>query len=254
MLSIKPIKAFSDNYIWLISTNEGSIVVDPGEADQVLKLMSSNTINLKAIFITHHHYDHTNGIDEILQKKKVNVYGPKNNIGSVNKRLIDGDRLNVIGIDFEIMEIPGHTLDHIAFVHKNSDAPFILCGDTLFSGGCGRVFEGTFQQMYDSLNKISKLPKDTQIFCGHEYTASNLKFACAVEPDNKYIRNIYDEVVQMNNNGIPSLPTNLEKEFKINPFLKCTNEKIKDKIIDKFGNLNSELEIFTALREWKDNF
>ena len=196
MLSIKPIKAFSDNYIWLISTNEGSIVVDPGEADQILKLMSSNEIDLKAIFITHHHYDHTNGIDEILQKKKVRVYGPKNDIESIDTKLIEGDKLNVIGIDFEIIEIPGHTLDHIAFVHKSSDSPFIFCGDTLFSGGCGRVFEGTFQQMHHSINKISKLPKNTQIYCGHEYTASNLKFACAVEPENEYISNTYDEVVK----------------------------------------------------------
>ena len=254
MLSIKPIKAFSDNYIWLISTNEGSIVVDPGEADQILKLMSSNEIDLKAIFITHHHYDHTNGIDEILLKKKVRVYGPKNNIESIDTKLIEGDKLNVIGIDFEIIEIPGHTLDHIAFVHKSSDSPFIFCGDTLFSGGCGRVFEGTFQQMHHSINKISKLPKNTQIYCGHEYTASNLKFACAVEPENEYISNTYDEVIQMNNDGIPSIPSSLEKEFKINPFLKCTNEKIKDKISDEFGNINSELEIFTALRKWKDNF
>ena len=227
MLSIKPIKAYSDNYIWLVSTNEGSIVVDPGEADQVLNLCESNDIDLKGILITHHHYDHTNGLDEILKHKKVEVYGPKNNISLINKRVCEGDEFNIIGLKFKVIEVPAHTLDHIAFICEDETIPFIFCGDTLFSGGCGRVFEGSFEQMFLALQKIKKLPSNTKIFCGHEYTTSNLEFACEVEPTN---------------------------EYKINPFLRCDNEFIINRINDKFGETNSEIEIFTALRKWKDSF
>ena len=185
MLSIKPIKALSDNYIWLVTTNEGSIVIDPGESKQIIDLVKSNEIDLEGILITHHHYDHTNGIEEILKYKKVEVYGPKNNINSITKRVKQNDVFNLIGLKFEVIETPGHTNDHIAFHCFKDEKSILFCGDTLFSGGCGRVFEGTYSQMYESLKKLSKLPEDTQIFCGHEYTSSNLQFACAVEPNNK---------------------------------------------------------------------
>jgi len=254
MLSIKPIKAFSDNYIWLVSTNEGSIVVDPGEANQILKLIESRDIDLKGILITHHHYDHTNGLEEILKHKKVEVYGPNNNIDFINKRVSEGDEINIIGLKFKVIEVPAHTLDHIAFVHEDESMPFIFCGDTLFSGGCGRVFEGTFEQMFSAIQKIKKLPLNTKIFCGHEYTTSNLEFACAVEPSNKYIEKYLDEVKEKVSLGESSIPSMLETEYKINPFLRCDNEFIKDRINDKFGETNSEIEIFTALRKWKDNF
>ena len=254
MLSIKPIKAFSDNYIWLVSTNEGSIVVDPGEADQVLNLCESNDIDLKGILITHHHYDHTNGLDKILRHKKVEVYGPKNNISLINKRVCEGDEFNIIGLKFKVIEVPAHTLDHIAFICEDETIPFIFCGDTLFSGGCGRVFEGSFEQMFFALQKIKKLPSNTKIFCGHEYTTSNLEFACEVEPTNEYIKEYLQEIKEKLISGEPSLPSNLEKEYKINPFLRCDNEFIIDRINDKFGETNSEIEIFTALRKWKDSF
>ena len=180
MLSIKPIKALSDNYIWLVTTNEGSIVIDPGESKQIIDLVKSNEIDLEGILITHHHYDHTNGIEEILKYKKVEVFGPKNNVNAITKRVKQNDVFNLIGLKFEVIETPGHTLDHIAFYCLKDEKSILFCGDTLFSGGCGRVFEGTYSQMYESLKKLSKLPEDTQIFCGHEYTSSNLQFACAV--------------------------------------------------------------------------
>ena len=177
MLSIKPIKALSDNYIWLVTTNEGSIVIDPGESKQIIDLVKSNEIDLEGILITHHHYDHTNGIEEILKYKKVEVYGPKNNVNSITKRVKQNDVFNLIGLKFEVIETPGHTLDHIAFYCLKDEKSILFCGDTLFSGGCGRVFEGTYSQMYESLKKLSKLPEDTQIFCGHEYTSSNLQLS-----------------------------------------------------------------------------
>ena len=254
MLSIKPIKALSDNYIWLVTTNEGSIVIDPGESKQIIDLVKSNEIDLEGILITHHHYDHTNGIEEILKYKKVEVYGPKNNLNSITKRVKQNDVFNLIGLKFEVIETPGHTLDHIAFYCFKDEKSILFCGDTLFSGGCGRVFEGTYSQMYESLKKLSKLPEDTQIFCGHEYTSSNLQFACAVEPNNQFIKEYNEEIIEKTKNGEPSLPSSLKIEHMINPFIRCNEENLIDNINKKFGEVSSEIEIFSTLRKWKDDF
>ena len=254
MLSIKPIKAFSDNYIWLLSTNEGSIVVDPGEADEIIELSKSKEIDLKGILVTHHHYDHTNGIKNILKSCDVKIYGPDNNIGEITNIVKEGDNVNIIGLNFNVIEIPGHTLDHIAFICNKDGDSIIFCGDTLFSGGCGRVFEGTFKQMFESINKIAKLPLNTRIFCGHEYTASNLEFAKEVEPNNILIKEKLDQVKKNVSKGIPSLPSDLNTELKINPFLRCDNKDVKEKIANKFGYTESKIDIFKALRKWKDNF
>ena len=215
MLSIKPIKALSDNYIWLVTTNEGSIVIDPGESKQIIDLVKSNEIDLEGILITHHHYDHTNGIEEILKYKKVEVFGPKNNVNAITKRVKQNDVFNLVGLKFEVIETPGHTLDHIAFYCFKDEKSILFCGDTLFSGGCGRVFEGTYSQMYESLKKLSKLPEDTQIFCGHEYTSSNLQFACVVEPNNQFIKEYNEEIIEKTKNGVPSLPSSLKIEHMI---------------------------------------
>ena len=254
MLSIKPIKALSDNYIWLVTTIEGSIVIDPGESKQIIDLIKSNEIDLEGILITHHHYDHTNGIEEILKYKKTEVYGPKNNINLITKRVKQNDVFNLIGLKFEVIETPGHTLDHIAFYCFKDGKSFLFCGDTLFSGGCGRVFEGTYSQMYKSLKKLSKLPEDTQIFCGHEYTSSNLHFACAVEPNNQFIKKYNEEIIEKTKNGVPSLPSSLKIEQMINPFIRCNEENLIDNINKKFGEVSSEIEIFSTLRKWKDDF
>ena len=254
MLSIKPIKALSDNYIWLVTTNEGSIVVDPGESKHIVDLIKSNKIDLEGILITHHHYDHTNGIEEILKYKKVEVYGPKNNVNLITKRVKQNDVFNLIGLSFEVIETPGHTLDHIAFYCFENGKSILFCGDTLFSGGCGRVFEGTYSQMYESLKKLSKLPEDTQIFCGHEYTSSNLQFACAVEPNNQFIKKYNEEIIEKTKNGVPSLPSSLKIEYMINPFIRCNEQNLIDNINKKFGEVTSEIEIFSTLRKWKDNF
>ena len=253
MLSVEPIKAYTDNYIWLVSTNEGSIVVDPGESKEILNLIDTNKIDLKGVLITHHHYDHTNGLLDLTNKMNLEVYGPKK-IEGINNIVKESDKFSLIGIDFEVIEIPGHTLDHLAFYSSNNKDPILFCGDTLFAGGCGRVFEGTFEQMFKSLKKISNYPKETKIFCGHEYTLSNLKFALEVDEDNKQLADEYINVKKLISSDIPSLPTNLNKELKLNPFLRCNEINIKNKVIDKFDIIDDELEIFTALRKWKDNF
>ena len=253
MLSVEPIKAYTDNYIWLVSTNEGSIVVDPGESKEILNLIDSNKIDLKGVLITHHHYDHTNGLLDLTNKINLEVYGPKK-IEGINNIVNESDKFSLIGIDFEVIEIPGHTLDHLAFYSPNNEDPILFCGDTLFAGGCGRVFEGTFEQMFMSLKKISKYPKETKVFCGHEYTLSNLKFALEVDKDNKDLMNEFNNIEKLISSDIPSLPTNLNKELKLNPFLRCHDIDIKNKVIEKFDIIDDELQIFTALRKWKDNF
>ena len=253
MLSVEPIKAYTDNYIWLVSTNEGSIVVDPGESKEILNLIDTNEIDLKGVLITHHHYDHTNGLLDLTNKMNLEVYGPKK-IEGINNIVKESDKFSLIGIDFEVIEIPGRTLDHLAFYSSNNEDPILFCGDTLFAGGCGRVFEGTFEQMFMSLKKISKYPKETKVFCGHEYTLSNLKFALEVDKDNKDLMNEFNNIEKLISSDIPSLPTNLNKELKLNPFLRCHDIDIKNKVIEKFDIIDDELEIFTALRKWKDNF
>ena len=254
MLSIEPIKAFEDNYIWLLTTNEGSIVIDPGESSKIKSLIDNNEIDLKGVLITHHHYDHTNGLNDLSDNGMLDIYGPENNIVKINKRVKDSDCISIIGLDFEIIEVPGHTLDHIAFYSFNENMPILFCGDTLFSGGCGRIFEGTHKQMYDSLNKLASLPKHTKVYCGHEYTLSNLKFAIEVDTENKDLLDEYNHVKKLNISKNPSLPSTLDKELKINPFLRCNNMSIRNKINKEFNVSGDDFEIFTALREWKDNY
>ncbi|MDA8816391.1 hydroxyacylglutathione hydrolase [Gammaproteobacteria bacterium] len=254
MVKIESIEAFTDNYIWLVTTNEGSIVIDPGESSNIINLVHKNQLDLKAILVTHHHFDHTGGIEEIISHCPVDVFGPFNNIQTIRKKLKGGDRLNVIGIEFEIIEIPGHTLDHIAFYSENNGRPILFCGDTLFAAGCGRVFEGTYEQMFESLIKLKNLPTNTNIYCGHEYTLSNLRFAKEVEPFNKDILSRYNKVLKLREKGTPSVPSTLSNELKTNPFLRCDNKEVQENISSKFKITKENKEIFKALRSWKDNF
>ena len=254
MINIEPIEAFSDNYIWLVTTNEGSLVIDPGESNNLLKILKEKDLDLKAILITHHHYDHTGGIEEILSSKSIDVYGPNNNINSINKRVSHESKINLLGIEFEVIEIPGHTLDHIAFYSENNGNPILFCGDTLFAGGCGRVFEGTFEQMYDSLSILKKLPLNTKVYSGHEYTESNLNFAKNVEPLNQKIISRYNEVIEIRRQGLPTLPTTIELELETNPFFRVGQNEVQKLISEKFNTPRNNKDIFTAIRQWKDNF
>ena len=251
--NIEAIPAFSDNYIWTLIKGNSAAVVDPGDASAVESFLNKNNLNLEAILITHHHFDHTGGISELSSKWKTKVYGPKGgHIKGIDSELSENSNITILDTQFHIFETPGHTLDHIAYYSKDIDSLF--CGDTLFSGGCGRVFEGTYSQMYESLKKLSKLPEDTQIFCGHEYTSSNLQFACAVEPNNQFIKEYNEEIIEKTKNGVPSLPSSLKIEHMINPFIRCNEENLIDNINKKFGEVSSEIEIFSTLRKWKDDF
>ena len=256
MIKIEPIKAFSDNYIWLVTTNEGLLVVDPGDASPVEAYLDDNNKNLSNILITHHHFDHTGGVEKLVNNNPVNVFGPTDSIfDGVNKELKDGDEINVIGINFSIIEVPGHTLDHIAFFAENDGDPFLFCGDTLFAGGCGRIFEGTFEQMFESLSKLSQLPLNTKIYCGHEYTLSNLAFALEVDKSNQTLIKRYEACTKARSNNIPTVPSTLELEFQTNPFLRSHQKDIQDCIMQKFDYIDNpnDMEIFKATREWKDN-
>jgi len=257
MLSIHPIRAFRDNYIWVIHNQNHAAVIDPGIASPVIDYLLSNKLRLIAILITHHHNDHTGGNAELLQSFDVPVYGPLNeSIATVSHPLREGDQVNLeeMSLNLKVLDTPGHTRGHIAYYGSN---PFnvVFCGDTLFSCGCGRVFEGTAQQMYQSLQKLSQLPNDTLIFCTHEYTLGNIQFAKAVDPENASLINFEIDAQELRNLNIPTVPTTLTLEKKINPFIRCEQRKIIDSAQNFSGRLLSDpVKVFTVLREWKNNF
>ena len=252
MINIKPLKAYTDNYIWLLETNEEVSVVDPGDAKPVLDYLEENNKALKDILITHHHFDHTAGVPELKNKVSGSIYGPKNSYELIKEEVTQEDTVSSLGIKFEVIEVPGHTLDHIAFYNEENN--ILFCGDTLFAGGCGRVFEGTFDQMFESLNKLKQLPDSTQIYCGHEYTKNNLLFSIKVEPENNdlIMRNSGIDNLIMTNGS--SLPSSIELEKKTYPFLRCVLLGDNIQLMEKFRlDTPSENEIFKHIREWKDS-
>ena len=218
MINIKPLKAYTDNYIWLLESNEEVSVVDPGDAKPVLDYLNKTNKNLKDILITHHHFDHTAGVPELENIISGSIYGPQNSYKLIQEEVTQGHTLSSLDIKFEVIEVPGHTLDHIAFYNEENN--ILFCGDTLFAGGCGRVFEGTFDQMFESLNKLKQLPDSTQIYCGHEYTKNNLLFSIKVEPENNdlIMRNSGIDNLIMTNGS--SLPSSIELEKKNESFFK----------------------------------
>ncbi|MBL4584762.1 MAG: hydroxyacylglutathione hydrolase [Pseudomonadales bacterium] len=258
MLKVAPILAFTDNYIWLISNpdNNEAWVVDPGDAQPVLDKLTSTGQELAGILITHHHPDHTGGIIKLLEHKKVPVYGPTNeSIKGLTDSFRDGDQIEAAGHTLRVIEIPGHTLDHIAFVYDDADHPAVFCGDTLFAAGCGRIFEGTPEQMLNSLNKLASLPSETLVYCGHEYTLANLHFAREVSPDNQAIKDRLSKTVTKRRHTRPTIPTPLFIEANTNPFLQCEEESVKSSVEAQSGQtLASAVEVFAALREWKNNY
>ena len=257
MINIQSIKAYSDNYIWLITTNEGNLVIDPGESKPVLDYLQEHTLTLTDILITHHHYDHVGGVVELKRNISGRVAGPSNNqIEGVDINVTHGMQIESCGLKFEVIEIPGHTLDHIAYFLNDKNQPRLFCGDTLFSGGCGRVFEGTHDQMYQSLEKLQGLPTNTLVYCAHEYTLANLNFASQVEPTNHHISEYIQICKQKIEDGLPTIPSTLEIEHKINPFMRCAENDLRKSISQKMQNSKtaSDAKIFSYLREWKDSF
>jgi hydroxyacylglutathione hydrolase len=260
-LVITPIPAFQDNYFWLLQRGGRAAVVDPGDAAPVTQALAQRGLALAAILVTHHHYDHIGGLPQLAQEfPDVPVYGPAaEKIRGVTQPLREGDRIEALGTAFTVMEVPGHTLGHIAYVAagpgSESGAGFVLCGDTLFSAGCGRLFEGTAQQLHRSLGRLAALPPETRVYCTHEYTLANLAFAAAVEPGRAELGEEIARVRALRERGQPSLPSTIARERRINPFLRGADPAVAAAAARQAGRpLASELEVFAALRQWKDGF
>lgn len=257
MFTVTPIPAFSDNYIWVISSPDQNqvAVVDPGDAAPVIAHLEQNNLELAAILITHHHNDHTGGASLLAEKFNIPVYGPATSpFTGITHPLNENDQLELFGTTLVIKEIPGHTLDHISYF-ANQIKPQLFCGDTLFLAGCGRLFEGTAKQMLDAMQYFSTLPDDTEVFCTHEYSLANLDFAAAVEPENTDIKSTIKHCASLREKDIPTLPTSIEQEKKINPFMRTTHSNVID-AANRFStqSLDSEVEVFASIREWKNQF
>ena len=258
-LSVLTVPAFNDNYLWLIHDGVNAAVVDPGDAGPVRAALHAHGLALTCILLTHHHADHIGGVPSLLEEWQVPVYGPRNDgIPVVTQALDEGDRVRVDGLDLEldVLEVPGHTLGHIAYVRRTPGAHWLFCGDTLFAGGCGRLFEGTPQQMADSLAKLAALPDDTLVYCAHEYTVSNLKFAQAVEPDNQGLALRMRDASEKRGTRLPTVPSTIGLERGTNPFLRYTEPGIVKSLVEA-GHLKegaAPVEAFAALREWKNVF
>jgi len=262
-VNITPIKAFSDNYIWAITNKQVATLVDPGDASVCIEFLEKNTLTLTSILITHHHSDHTGGINQLVdycQQKKwsLTVYGPANeNIPQCDVKLNENDLvvLDELNINFRIIDLPGHTAGHIAYFATDHVMPILFCGDTLFSGGCGRLFEGSPEQMLNSLTKLANLPENTQVYCTHEYTQANLAFALTVEPNNQALVTYNKKVNELRSKGYATIPSTIELEKQINPFLRCYKQSVQASAQQFATDSNgTPQDTFTTIRRWKDQF
>ncbi|MGJ7916682.1 hydroxyacylglutathione hydrolase [Massilia sp. LXY-6] len=262
-LTVLTIPAFKDNYLWLIHDGVHAAAVDPGDGQPILNALRENGLTLTAILLTHHHADHIGGVPQLLSEYNVPVFGPsKDAIDAVTHPLGEGDRIQVPGLALEltVLDVPGHTRGHIAYVRDDADNPtgphWLFCGDTLFGAGCGRLFEGTPEQMASSLAKLAALPDDTLVYCAHEYTLSNLRFAQAVEPDNQALQMRLEADSKLRGTHLPTIPSNIAIEKATNPFLRTTEPGITASLVAA-GRLRpgaTPVEVFAALREWKNVF
>jgi len=249
-LQIEPISAFEDNYIWLLHNTRNAIMIDPGDAAPVIAALETKKLTLSAILITHHHADHIGGVASLLQTYPVPVYAPSYEELPFNHITVaEGDVIDLAPLDLQlkIMWLPGHTLGHIAYVNDD----YLFCGDVLFGAGCGRLFEGTPVQMLESLNRLKKLPANTQVYCAHEYTAKNIDFALTLEPENQALVDRKHAVSQLRKDNKPSLPSSIELELKTNPFLRCSESNV---ILHAGVNEVDELSVFTKIRLLRNHY
>ena len=251
---VVPLRAFADNYVWTLRDARRAAVVDPGDARPVLDYLQREKLELAAILNTHHHADHVGGNAGLLARWKVPVYGPHDErIREVTDRLGDGGRMKLphFGIEFEVLEIPGHTRTHIAFYGGG----MLFCGDTLFAAGCGRLFEGTPAQMHESLSKLMRLPDDTRVYCGHEYTLANIRFARAADPGNPALAELEARAKKLRDRDLPTLPSTIAQEKATNPFVRCTDPAVVASANRHAGKtLNDPASVLAAIREWKNSF
>jgi hydroxyacylglutathione hydrolase len=262
MLNVFPVPAFKDNYFWVIDDGQRALVVDPGDATPVISYLAQKFLELAAILITHHHADHVGGIGGLLDwcgDRNVNVYGPANeNIPHCTHKLDDGATVNFafLNLTLRVINVPGHTAGHIAY-HAEHEG-WLFCGDTLFAGGCGRLFEGTPAQMRNSLGKLAALPAETKVFCAHEYTLANLRFASAVEPGNTALQDRIRTDTATRERAAPTLPSTIALERATNPFLRWEEEEVKLAAarvsLQTIGPNAPADAVFAAIREWKNNF
>lgn len=266
-MNLVPLPAFNDNYLWLLHDGAHAIVVDPGEAQVVTSALRRLNLKLDAILVTHHHADHVGGVQALRLATGAQVYGPGfEDIPEPVIRLNQGDSCESLGLSFSVMDVPGHTSGHIAYYcaavplaqpgATDKQQPILFCGDTLFSGGCGRLFEGTPAQMLGSLDKLSALPSDTLVCCAHEYTLANLKFANEVEPDNTNLVNYTAHCQTLRAMNLPTLPSNVGLERQINPFLRSRERSVRQSIQAHAAHASTldDAQAFAILREWKNKF
>ncbi|MBM4219503.1 MAG: hydroxyacylglutathione hydrolase [Gammaproteobacteria bacterium] len=257
MLDVRPIPAFRDNYIWMIhgiGAPHGVAVVDPGDAQPVLAALAAGALKLEAILATHYHADHVGGIAELVAVTGARVFGPaRERMPVACVRLAGGERVGIaaLGLEFGIFDVPGHTAGHVALTGHG----VLFSGDTLFSAGCGRLFEGTAEQMLASLDALAGLPDETRVFCGHEYTEANLRFALTVDPGNSAIMDYVKRAAVLRGEGRPTLPSTIGLEKRVNPFLRTRHENVKSSAERRAGRmLPTPAAVFAELRSWKDTF